>query len=40
MQVNINYDKPVNGFATRTVTDIEVGEYTEIIICLKYRLEY
>lgn len=40
MQVVINYDKPVNGYATRDITDINVNEYGEIIICLKIRLEY
>jgi hypothetical protein len=40
MKVNINCDKPVNGYATRDITDIEVNQYSEIIICLKYRLEY
>jgi hypothetical protein len=40
MVVNINYDKPVNGYATRDITDINVNEYGEIILCRKkaYRL--
>lgn len=40
MQVVINYDNQVNGYATRDITDINVTEYTQIVICLKYRLEY
>ncbi|GEP65225.1 hypothetical protein CBE01nite_29930 [Clostridium beijerinckii] len=39
MQVDIIWDRVVNGYATRDITNIEVDEYSEIILCLKIRLE-
>ena len=39
MKVNINRTNTVKGYATRDITNIEVEEYTEIVICLKIRLE-
>lgn len=30
----------VNGYATRDITNVEVEEYSEIVICLRYRLEH
>ena len=39
MQVNINKDKIVNDYATRDILNVEVDEYSEIVLCLKYRLE-
>lgn len=39
MQININRTNFVNGYATRDITILNVDEYSEIILCLKIRLE-
>lgn len=39
MQVNINRDNIVNDYATRDITNVDVEEYSEIVLCLKSRLE-
>jgi len=39
MQVNINRDNIVNDYATRDIVGINIEEFGEVVLCLKYRLE-
>lgn len=39
MQVNLNWDRVTDGYATRDITSVNVEEFNEMFLCLKYRLE-
>ena len=39
MEVNINKDKVINGYMTRTFSNIEVDEFNIITSALNYRLK-
>jgi hypothetical protein len=39
MQVNINKDKIINGYMTRTFSNVEVDEFNIITSALNYRLQ-
>lgn len=39
MQVNINRDRKINGYSTVDITDIDLEDYSQLMISLDYRLE-
>ncbi|NOW03202.1 hypothetical protein [Clostridium beijerinckii] len=39
MQVNINRDRKINGYSTVDITNIDLEDYSQLMISLDYRLE-
>lgn len=39
MQVNINRDRNINGYSTIDITNIDLEDYSQLMIALDYRLE-
>ncbi|NRY59878.1 hypothetical protein [Clostridium beijerinckii] len=39
MQVNINRSKKISGYSTLDITNIDLEDYSQLMIALDYRLE-